>query len=100
MFIPHAVLHFCLISFLCLVALGKYHSSSTHRLENKDLSHVGSEEEMVEHILAHENSAAGTLFQLKACHESHASHLAWMKDVVGVVATLGNVEDDNLSRFV
>ncbi|XP_071920557.1 protein DEFECTIVE IN MERISTEM SILENCING 3-like isoform X1 [Coffea arabica] len=82
------------------VALGKYHSSSTHRMENKDLSHVGSEEEMVEHILAHENSAAGTLFQLKACHESHASHLAWMKDVVGVVATLGNVEDDNLSRLL
>lgn len=61
---------------------------------------MGSEQETIEHILRHENSAAAILCQFKTHHQSQDSHPSWMKDVVGVVATLGNVEDDNISRLV
>ncbi|KAL3521795.1 hypothetical protein ACH5RR_014629 [Cinchona calisaya] len=81
------------------VALGK-HSTNANASAKEDLSHVGNEEETIEHILMRENSAAGILCQLKTHQESQTSHVPWMKDVVGIVATLGNVEDDNLSRLL
>lgn len=68
-------------------------------MDNEDRSHLDSEEETVEHILRFKNSAAGILCWLKNHHESQASHLPWMKDAIGIVATLGNVEDDDLSRL-
>ncbi|KAH1075346.1 hypothetical protein J1N35_027674 [Gossypium stocksii] len=80
------------------VMLGKYHSSSSPGV-NKDESHLQSEHETTEQILRHEKSAAGILCQLKACHGSQASHLSLTKDVLGVVATLGKVDDENLSRI-
>ena len=33
-------------------------------------------------------------------HDTQTSHLSLTKDVLGVVATLGKVDDDNLSRSV
>jgi hypothetical protein len=48
--------------------------------------------------LQHEKSGAGILCQVKTCHEEQASVLALAKDVVGIVAMLGKVEDSNLSR--
>lgn len=82
------------------VTLGKYHSSSVPIIENGDLSHVQSEEETVEHILRHEKSAAAILCQLKAEPGSQASHPLLTKDVLGIVSTLGKVDDDNLSRLL
>uniref|UniRef100_A0A5B6ZLY2 Defective in meristem silencing 3 n=1 Tax=Davidia involucrata TaxID=16924 RepID=A0A5B6ZLY2_DAVIN len=82
------------------VTLGKYHSSSVPMTENEDLPHIQSEEETVEHILRHEKSAAGILCQVKTRHGTQASHLSLSKDVLGIVATLGKVDDDNLSRLL
>lgn len=81
------------------VTLGKYHSSSATTIENEDHSHRQSEEEIHEQILQHEKSAAGILCQLKARHGTQASHLTLTKDLLGIVATLGKVDDDNLSRL-
>ncbi|CAL5344151.1 unnamed protein product [Camellia sinensis] len=82
------------------VSLGKYHSSSAPMINDEDNSHVESEEETAEHIIRHEKSAAGILCQLKTCHGSGSSQLLLTKDVLGVVATLGKVDDDNLSRLL
>ncbi|KAF3432813.1 hypothetical protein FNV43_RR23915 [Rhamnella rubrinervis] len=81
------------------VILGKYHTSSSLKIKNKDHSHLQSEEETTKQILRHEKSAAGILCQLKTRHGSQASHLNLIKDVLGIVATLGKVDDDNLSRL-
>jgi hypothetical protein len=48
--------------------------------------------------LQHEKSGAGVLWQVKTRHGEQASLLTLIKDVVGIVAMLGKVEDDNLSR--
>lgn len=56
------------------------------------------EQETVQQILALDNMAAGITCEMKVHHGSQASKLPCMKDVVGIVATLGNVCDDNLSR--
>ncbi|KAI5671288.1 hypothetical protein M9H77_11652 [Catharanthus roseus] len=82
------------------VSLGKYHSDSEQKLENLDLPHDHSEEETIKNILRHANSAAGILCQLKTHHQVQASNIPWMKDVLGVVATLGKLLDDNLSRLL
>lgn len=74
--------------------MGKYHSSTTPKIENDDLSHMQSEEATVGNIMKHEKSAAAIFCQLKR-HRNQAAHF---KDVLGVVATLGKVNNDNLSR--
>ncbi|KAM3233596.1 protein DEFECTIVE IN MERISTEM SILENCING 3 [Capsicum annuum] len=82
------------------VAFGKYHTAGKSGSENEELSHVRSEEETIEHILKHEKSAAGIWCQLKTHHGTQASHLPMLKDILGVVAMLGNVDDDNLNRLL
>ena len=82
--------------FFLVVTLGKYHSSTPTKIEGEDLSHMQSEEATVGSIMKHENSAAAIWCQLKR-HRNQAAH---MKDVLGVVATLGKVKDDNLSGLV
>ena len=79
------------------VTLGKYHSSSVSKIEN-DRANLQSEEETTEQILLHEKSAAGVLCQLKTRHGPQVSHLTLTKDVLGIVASLGKVGDENLSR--
>ncbi|KAL2540264.1 Protein DEFECTIVE IN MERISTEM SILENCING 3 [Abeliophyllum distichum] len=81
------------------VVLGKYHTTN-RAMENMDHVHVKSEDETIEHMLRHEKSAAAILCQLKTHHGAQASNLQWTKDVVGIVATLGKVDDDNLSRLL
>uniref|UniRef100_A0A803L2J8 Protein DEFECTIVE IN MERISTEM SILENCING 3 n=1 Tax=Chenopodium quinoa TaxID=63459 RepID=A0A803L2J8_CHEQI len=81
------------------VSLGKYLSSSAAtKTEDGNTSHVQNEEETIKQILKHENSAAGIYCQLKNHHDSQTSNLSLCEDVLGIVASLGKVDDDNLSR--
>ncbi|XP_058218932.1 uncharacterized protein LOC131329669 isoform X3 [Rhododendron vialii] len=82
------------------VSLGTYESSSAPLMEAEDYTRMESEEETVDHIIKHEKSAAGILCSLKSSHGSQASHLLLTKDVLGIVAQLGKVDDDNLSRLL
>ncbi|XP_059436554.1 protein DEFECTIVE IN MERISTEM SILENCING 3-like [Corylus avellana] len=66
---------------------------------NENNSQLQTEEQTTEQILQHEKSAAGILCQLKKPHGTQASHRPLTKDVLGIVATLGKVDDDNLSRL-
>lgn len=76
------------------VTLGKNLSSSTHMTVDEDLS-----DKTVEHIIQHEKSAAAIICQLKQ-HDDDDDPTSCTKDVIGVVATLGKVYDDNLSRLL
>lgn len=88
-----------LISFHSVI-LGKYHSSSAPEVDNEDHSNHHSEEETTERILQHENTAAAVLSQMKMHYGTQASLLQVTQDVLGIVASLGKVEDENLSRLV
>ncbi|KAH1255669.1 Protein DEFECTIVE IN MERISTEM SILENCING 3 [Glycine max] len=81
------------------VTIGKSESSSKATIGDMDNPNPTNDEEVNKQILQHEKSAAGILCQLKIRHGAQASHLTLTKDVVGIVATLGKVEDDNLSRL-
>ncbi|KAJ6411008.1 hypothetical protein OIU84_007708 [Salix udensis] len=81
------------------VTLGKYHSSTLPNNENNAHSSNQSEDETMEQILQHEKSAAGILCRLKTNHGTQISHPSFTNDVLGVVATLGKVDDDNLGRL-
>ncbi|XP_008783196.2 protein DEFECTIVE IN MERISTEM SILENCING 3 isoform X1 [Phoenix dactylifera] len=81
------------------VNLGKYHSSSAALEQNNDVSAMQSEQQTVGKILQQEKAAAGIICQMKIRHGLQASKLQLTKDVLGIVATLGKVNDDNLSRL-
>ncbi|KAJ6969467.1 protein DEFECTIVE IN MERISTEM SILENCING 3-like [Populus alba x Populus x berolinensis] len=81
------------------VTLGKYHSSTMPNNENDAHYSNQSEDETMEQILQHEKSGAGILCRLKMSHGTQISHLSFTNDVLGVVATLGKVDDDNLGRL-
>ncbi|KAI4337974.1 hypothetical protein L6164_016333 [Bauhinia variegata] len=82
------------------VQIGKYHHTSNKpKIENGDNAHLTSEEDINEQIMRHERSAAGIFCQLQTRHAAQASNLTLIKDVVGVVATLGRVEDNKLSML-
>lgn len=59
-----------------------------------------SEEETIENILKHENSGAAIVYRMKVQAEALSSDHSLTKDVIGIVATLGKVDDDNISRLV
>lgn len=82
------------------VTIGKSESSSKATAGDIDNPPSTNDEEVDKQISQHEKSAAGILCQLKIRHGAQASHLTTTKDVVGIVATLGKVEDDNLSRLL
>ncbi|CAN1227947.1 Protein DEFECTIVE IN MERISTEM SILENCING 3 [Linum grandiflorum] len=82
------------------VVLGKYHSSAGMGIGHEERTPNQSEEETIKQILQHESSAAGILWQLRVNQTSSGSYMTLMKDVVGIVATLGRVDDDNLSRML
>jgi len=86
--------------FVFLVTIGKSESSSKATAGDIDNPPSTNDEEVDKQISQHEKSAAGILCQLKIRHGAQASHLTTTKDVVGIVATLGKVEDDNLSRYI
>ncbi|XP_043707843.1 protein DEFECTIVE IN MERISTEM SILENCING 3-like isoform X2 [Telopea speciosissima] len=81
-------------------SVGKYHSSSEAMTENKNSNHCQTEVDTIEQILRQDKSAAGILYQLKTRHGTQAPNLALTKDVLGIVATLGKVDNDNLSRLL
>nr|GLL38881.1 protein DEFECTIVE IN MERISTEM SILENCING 3-like isoform X1 [Ipomoea trifida]GLL38883.1 protein DEFECTIVE IN MERISTEM SILENCING 3-like isoform X1 [Ipomoea trifida] len=79
------------------VALGKYHSASVPSMVTNDLSHPRCQEKIFERILRHERSAAAIVCQLKALEGTQIYNRPLSSDVLGIVATLGTVADDNLS---
>lgn len=80
------------------VILGKYHTSSLPTIEDQN-PYQSQNEETTEQILRHEKSAAGLFCQLRTGYITQAAHLTLTKDVLGIVAALGKVDDDNLSRL-
>ncbi|XP_016460859.1 protein DEFECTIVE IN MERISTEM SILENCING 3 isoform X1 [Nicotiana tabacum] len=82
------------------VALGRYQSASEPGSQNNESSNRRNEEEIIEQILKHDKSAAGIYCQLKTHHGPQVTHLPLLKDVIGIVALLGKVDDDNLSRLL
>ncbi|CAJ1975997.1 unnamed protein product [Sphenostylis stenocarpa] len=79
------------------VSLAKYHSNNVIT-SNCGNGAFHTEDETMEQILKKENSAAGVFSWLKG--NAQTSNLTLTKDVVGVVATLGKVESDNVSRIL
>lgn len=80
------------------VTLGRYHSSSV--AEGGSLNNVQNQQNTVEQILRQEKTAASVLYQLKIRHGTQASNSPLTKGVLGVVATLAKVHDDNLNRIL
>ncbi|KAK6117693.1 hypothetical protein DH2020_048545 [Rehmannia glutinosa] len=80
-------------------ALEKYDKEILPNTVDKDPAHVKSEEETIEHVLKHEKSAAALLFMMKSQAKALSSEHSLTKDVIGIVATLAKVDDDNLSRL-
>uniref|UniRef100_A0A1J3GJ32 Protein DEFECTIVE IN MERISTEM SILENCING 3 n=1 Tax=Noccaea caerulescens TaxID=107243 RepID=A0A1J3GJ32_NOCCA len=80
------------------VRMSKLHPSDTPRSENYDANLQG--EDINEQILRHKNSAAGVFGLLQSRHGTQASQLTLTKGVVGVVAKLGKVNDENLSQVL
>ncbi|KZV40961.1 hypothetical protein F511_05206 [Dorcoceras hygrometricum] len=66
----------------------------------EDHSHTKNEKKIIENILKREGSAAALWYKMKSQIETQASYRILTKDVIGVVATLGMVDDDNLSRLL
>ncbi|KAK6121818.1 hypothetical protein DH2020_044431 [Rehmannia glutinosa] len=81
-------------------ALEKYDKEILPNTVDKDPAHVKSEEETIEHVLKHEKSAAALLFMMKSQAKALSSEHSLTKDVIGIVATLAKVDDDNLSRLL
>ncbi|KAL3630705.1 hypothetical protein CASFOL_023689 [Castilleja foliolosa] len=82
------------------VAIGKYHTIIIPQEDNGEPVSGDSVEETLQHIHKYENSAAAVLCKMKANPESRASGYSLTTDVLGVVATLGKVDDPNLSRVL
>ncbi|KAL0304416.1 UNVERIFIED_CONTAM: protein DEFECTIVE IN MERISTEM SILENCING 3 [Sesamum radiatum] len=82
------------------VSIGKYHTSSFSKVENEDPASVEGEEKIVQHILKYEKSVAALFCRMRSNHEAQVSNHPLMKDVLGIVATLGKVDDANLSRLL
>lgn len=68
-------------------------SGATSRSENSD---TNLQDEQI--LLLHANSAAGVLTRAQSLQSS--SQMTLTKGVVGVVAKLGKVNDENLSQLV
>ncbi|KAF0917550.1 hypothetical protein E2562_020927 [Oryza meyeriana var. granulata] len=81
------------------IKIGNYYSSMA-AIANNDTSVEEAEQRTIQSILNQDETAAGIICQLKVRHYQHASKLPLMKDVLGIVATLGKVNDDNLSRIL
>ncbi|KVI10168.1 hypothetical protein Ccrd_011395 [Cynara cardunculus var. scolymus] len=81
------------------VTLGTPRISSAPMTEDEDFSHKRDEQATVEHLMQHEKSAAGIVCQMKYLG-TQADPTSSSHNVLGVVATLGKVSDDNLSRLL
>ncbi|KAF5188358.1 Defective in meristem silencing [Thalictrum thalictroides] len=81
------------------VNLGKYYYSRLEVAKTENMNHSQTVDDTIDQIQRQEKSAASLYCQLKIRHGPMASQLPFTKDVIGIVATLGKVEDDNLSRL-
>lgn len=72
----------------------------TEEEEPQCANHQQSEQQTIECILKQEKSAAAIVCSIKIHQLSQSSKLPFTKDVLGVVATLGKVMDDNFSRLL
>ena len=81
--------------FCLAVHMNKLNPSGTPRSENCDGNLQG--EDINEQILRHANSAAAVLTHVQS---RHSPQVTLTKGVVGVVAKLGKVHDENLSQLV
>ena len=59
-----------------------------------------AEQRTIESICNQDKTAASLICQLKKRHSTQISTMPMMKDILGVVATLGKTNDDNLSRLI
>jgi len=82
---------------LFVVKLGNYHTSAAAVATN-DTSTEEAEQRTIRSILDQDKTAAAIVCQLKVRYHERTSHMPLMKDILGFVATLGKVNDDNLSR--
>lgn len=55
---------------------------------------------MLDQVILLDKTAAGVICEMKDRHGSMLSTLKCTKDVLGIVASLGKVGDENLSRLV
>ncbi|KAL9163120.1 hypothetical protein ABFS82_06G020700 [Erythranthe guttata] len=81
------------------VAIGKYQGMGFPKGENEDPTYLESEEETIQHILKYENSAAALFCKMKSNPVQLSDH-SFTKDVIGVVAMLGKVDDTILSSLL
>ncbi|CAA7408616.1 unnamed protein product [Spirodela intermedia] len=82
------------------VTLGKYHYSMTEEEEAQYANRQQSEQQTIKCILKQEKTAAAIVCSIKIHQLSQSLKLPFTKDVLGVVATLGKVNDDNFSRLL
>ncbi|KAM3348381.1 hypothetical protein ACQJBY_021956 [Aegilops geniculata] len=59
-----------------------------------------AEQRTIESICNQDKTAASLICQLKKRHSAQISTMPMMKDILGVVATLGKTNDDNLSSLL
>ncbi|XP_068666639.1 protein DEFECTIVE IN MERISTEM SILENCING 3-like [Aristolochia californica] len=78
------------------IRLGKYHSPNAPEVISKNLDDARSEQQTTEQILK-QKTVASIVCQLKVRYGPQASQMPLMKNVLGIVAMLGKVSDDNLS---
>ncbi|KAL5221125.1 hypothetical protein ABZP36_025838 [Zizania latifolia] len=81
------------------IKIGNYYSSMAP-ITNNDTSVEEAEQRTIQSILNQDKTAAGIICQLKVRHYQQVSKMSLMKDVLGIVASLGKVNDDNLSRIL
>ncbi|KAG0501593.1 hypothetical protein HPP92_001665 [Vanilla planifolia] len=67
---------------------------------NDNITFVSNEKHTADNIRQLDKTAASIICQLKDQHGSVASTLRCTKDIVGIVATLGKVKDEVLSRVL
>ncbi|KAK8939438.1 hypothetical protein KSP40_PGU008499 [Platanthera guangdongensis] len=80
--------------------LKRCHSSSMAVEEDDTIIFTNTEKQVTDQMRQLEETAAGVICELKDRHGSMLSTLKCTKDVVGIVASLGKVADDNLSRIL
>ena len=92
---PHLLIVSLFLLHFFSGSIGKYHESISKPV-NKEVD-AQSEDETYEKILELEKSAAGLVHQLRTRQGTQVSDSPLVKDVLGFVATLGKVDDSNLS---
>lgn len=88
--------HYCALS----ATRAKFHTSASPMIERGYPPNTVSESDTVQQIIKPKNSAAGILYELITRHVTKACQDLKNCGVVGIVATLGKVDDGNISRLV